>query len=183
MGSVHHDNPGTAEERKKMYNIICPEPARTRLIQSELELHTLLLKYAAQDVELRMYPRSVVNFAERVLTDLYSGADLDELKYPPDESRPLLVQSLLDTSDQEMRPYDPKLIELAGRIYSHPSLYPALEQANREFIKLLNLGQWFEQDREFGQSTLVSRERFRREFGTDVRIPQVCTYGEIPQTP
>jgi hypothetical protein len=36
---------------------------------------------------------------------------------------------------------------------------------------------------EFGQSTLVSRERFRREFGTDVRISQVCTYGEIPQRP
>jgi hypothetical protein len=175
--------PALPKRGTRMYNINCPEPARTGLIQSEDELHIVLLKYAAQDVELRMYPRSVVNFAERVLTDLYSGVDLDELKYPPDESRPLLVQSLLDTSNQEMRPYDPKLIELASRIYSHPSLYPALEQTNREFIKLLNLGQWFEQEHEFGQSTLVSRERFRREFGTDVRISQVCTYGEIPQRP
>jgi len=92
-----------------------PKPARW-LIDSEHKLHILLLEYAAQDVELRMYPRSVVNFAGRILTDLYSGVDLDELNSPPDGSPPLLVQSLLDTSDQEMRPYNPKLIELAGRI-------------------------------------------------------------------
>jgi hypothetical protein len=29
----------------------------------------------------------------------------------------------------------------------------------------------------------VSRERFRREFGRDVRISQVCTYCEIPRRP
>jgi hypothetical protein len=154
-----------------------PKPARW-LIDSEHKLHILLLEYAAQDVELCMYPRSVVNFAGRILTDLYSGIDLDELKSPPDGSPPLLVQSLLDTSDQEMRPYNPKLIELAGRIYSHPN--PDLEQANREFINLLDLEQCFEQEQGFGQSTLVSRERFRREFGKDVRISQVCTYSEIP---
>jgi hypothetical protein len=100
------------------------KPARW-LIDSEHKLHILLLEYAAQDVELRMYPRSVVNFAGRILTDLYSGVDLDELKSPPDGSQPLLVQSLLETSDQEMRPFNPKLIELAGRIYSHPGAYPA----------------------------------------------------------
>jgi hypothetical protein len=157
-----------------------PKPARW-LIDSEHKLHILLLEYAAQDVELRMYPRSVVNFAGRILTDLYSGVDLDELKSPPDGSQPLLVQSLLETSDQEMRLFNPKLIELAGRIYSHPGAYPALEQANREFINLLDLEEWFEQEQGSGQSTLVSTERFRREFGRDVHISQVCTYCEIPR--
>jgi hypothetical protein len=147
------------------------------LIESAPELLAILMDYAALHSQPRLYPDALVRFAEMVLKELYNEVDIEELAWPSDGSAPLLVRCLLSTADQELRrPYCPKLIEFAVRIYSHADCgYLSLEQINRILIEVLALSDHFEQEYGTRGSTLCSRERFREKFGREVRIPQVCT--------
>jgi hypothetical protein len=153
------------------------------VVVTEEALHQLLLDYAASRARPRMYPKAVVEFAEKIVKDVINDLDLDEIGCPADGTPSLLLRTLEGASDHEMRPYDPMLLALAVKVHEYPGGgIVTLESANRILIDLLDLNALFEQ--EYGPNmsiTLISTEGFSREFGPHVHIRQTFTYDDIPK--
>jgi hypothetical protein len=155
-------------------------------ITTHVDLIRWLVPAAIEHAPAKLYAEAVAEFTDAIIQRLLEAGDVQELKFPPDDSPPLLASMMESLSSEviyvEPRWHSPVLVRLASDLYACDD--PSSERAIWLLLSALNITangrNYFEQLelRDSGgrrQTFLVSTERFEREFRMSAMVPVYFT--------
>jgi hypothetical protein len=151
-------------------------------ITTPVDLIRWLLKAAIEHEPARLYAEPVAAFTDTIIERLLGDGNVQDLKFPPDET-PSLLTSLMASFSGEMvdtgrRPCSPVLVRVASDLYACNDA--GIERATWLLLDALNMSprgrDLFEQlelragDRR-SQRFVVSTALFEQEFGHTIMVP------------
>jgi hypothetical protein len=156
-----------------------PNPAS---ITTPVDLIRWLLEAAIEHGPARLYAEPVAAFTDTIIERLLGDGNVQDLKFPPDETPSLLTLMMESLSgeviDADRRPCSPVLVGVVSDLYGCDDA--GIERAIWLLLDVLNMKprgrDLFEQlelrtDGWRSQRFLVSTARFEQEFGLNVMVP------------